>query len=93
MKKLLLEEDNIMLKDNQQLSNLITQMIQQEWQSVDFYNGMLITLQEYNSPELVQVIDDIVNQHYTSIGQLENVLQSVNPIAELIDNEDDVIES
>ena len=88
MKKLLLEEDDIVreepLNDNQ-LSNLITQMIQQEWASVDFYNSMLITLQEYGGSIEENVIQDIINNHYTSIGQLEGLLQEFSSEAKLID--------
>lgn len=88
MKKLLLEEDNIAVEEplnNNQLSSLITQMIQQEWASVDFYNSMLITLQEYNGSTEENVIQDIINNHYTSIGQLEGLLQNYSSDAELID--------
>lgn len=88
MKKLLLEEDNVVreepLNDNQ-LSSLITQMIQQEWASVDFYNSMLITLQEYGEGVEENVIQDIINNHYTNIGQLEGLLQEFSSEAKLID--------
>ena len=88
MKKLLLEEEDIIreepLNDNQ-LSGLITQMIQQEWASVDFYNSMLITMQAYQNSNIESVIQEIINNHYTSIGQLEGLLQNFSSEAELID--------
>ena len=88
MKKLLLEEDDFVkeepLGDNQ-LSNLITQMIQQEWASVDFYNSMLITLQAFESGNVSEVVQEIINNHYTNIGQLEGLLQEFSSEAKLID--------
>ena len=76
-----------MKQDNAMVSNLISQLIQGEWDSVDMYNSILITLQEVDNPEIKDIINDIVSEHYVHIGQLEKALQLVNPVAELIDDE------
>jgi len=95
MKKLhLLEEiDDVVINEvvvdkenNFAVSNLISSLIKSEWDIVDLYNTMLITLQDKNAPDVESVIEENISNHYIHIGQLEKVLQSYNVFADDIDD-------
>lgn len=88
MKKLhLLEDitDNVVDQTDLQASNLISSMIRSEWDSVDLYNAMLITLNDQKRDDIISIIDDIISNHYIHIGQLEKALQMINDYADDID--------
>ena len=88
MKKLLLEEDEVIdepVIDGIQMGNLISQMIRSEWDSVDLYNSMLLTLQEQHQDELAGILSTIITDHYANIGQLEKALQILNSQAQNIE--------
>lgn len=88
MKKLLLEEDEVIVEpvvDGIQMGNLISQMIRSEWDSVDLYNSMLLTLEEQHQDELAGILNTIITDHYANIGQLEKALQILNSQAQNIE--------
>lgn len=94
MKKLLLEEDDMISIqeepivpkiDELQIGNLISQLIRTEWDSVDLYNSILLTVQDEHRDDVEAILNDIIANHYINIGQLESVLQDVNSQSEFID--------
>ena len=88
MRKLILEEDEVVEQIPQDLSssNLITTLIKNAWDSVDLYSSVLVTLQQNGDDNVTFIIDDIISSLYINIGQLESALQEVNDKAQIIDD-------
>lgn len=61
-------------------------LIKQIWDIVDAINGSLILSQEINNVEFEDVLNNILTDCYTNIGQLEKFVQNVSPEAEAIDD-------
>lgn len=61
-------------------------LIKQIWDMVDAINGSLILSQEINNVEFEDVLNNILTDCYTNIGQLEKFVQNVSPEAEAIDD-------
>lgn len=81
MRKLhLLEEDeNIVANEDKfTASNLISTLIKTEWDSVDLYNSILLTISNEGIKDVDNILNDIISNHYIHIGQLEKALQYVN---------------
>ncbi len=81
-------------------TNLINQMIKGEWDAIDLYNAVVVTIQNDNSvtdkDEIITTINDIVSEEYIHVGQLEKLLQKLNPGAGYIEagiNEEESKES
>ena len=91
MKKLHLVED-IVTDDELAAGNLITTLIKTEWDSVDFYNSVLLTISDENLKEVENILSEIISNHYIHIGQLEKALQYVNPSADDIDDGKESVE-
>lgn len=88
MKKLLLEEDDVIQQqpaDSGVIAGLISQMIRSEWDAVDLYSSMLLNLEQEHRDDLIDIINGIVVDHYANIGQLEKALQMFNDNADYID--------
>ena len=103
MKKLILAEDVDVIEpveevietpetSDLQVGNLISSMIRTEWDSVDLYNAMLITLEDQNRSDIIDIVNNIISDHYIHIGQLEKALQLINVNAEDIEDGKDSIE-
>lgn len=97
-KKLYLLEDAEEVQDEPKItdlgaSSLLSSMIKSEWDSVDLFGSILATLEENGTDEeIVQIVSDIVSNHYVHIGQLEKALQLVNDHVDYIDDGKDVID-
>ena len=83
MKKLYLLEDveEVITPEVKELQagNLISTLIKSEWDLVDLYNSMLITMQGIDMPgDVVTILNEIITEQYKNIGQLEKCLQWVN---------------
>ena len=74
------------------LSSIVSDLIQKGWESVDVVNGYMIAAQEIDSPELNKVLNMMLEDYYTQIGQLEGLMQSIVPEAEQIDQAKDTAE-
>lgn len=104
MKRLHLNEDNDaminnddgvtgnILEQNYSVASLISSLIKSEWDIVDHYNSILILLQEQDLPEVVNIFEDNISNHYVHIGQLEKALQSFNDYADDIDDGRDMVD-
>lgn len=69
---------------NFNISSFVTDLIKSKWEQVDNINGMIMTLTDIN-PETIEILKDIISDEYVHIGQLEKVVQSINPEAEALD--------
>lgn len=104
MKKLVLHEDfedNVInteeVTSNEEdtnliVSNLISTLIKAEWDIVDLYNSMLITIQDRKVDDVIQIFENNISDHYIHIGQLEKLLQSFNTYADDIDDGKESVE-
>lgn len=88
MKKLqLLEDDNLEAPViDLQAGNLISTLIKTEWDCVDLYNSILLTVSNEGIKEVDDILNNIISDHYIHIGQLEKALQYVNNAANDIDD-------
>lgn len=91
MKKLHLLEDadeNIVSEQQDvfQTSNLLTSMIKSEWDCVDLFSSILISIEDQHKNLVSDIIENIISDHYIHIGQLEKALQLVNTNADGIED-------
>lgn len=84
MKKLHLLEDveevAAPVENDLQASTLISSLIKTEWDAVDLFNAVLVTLQDRGSldSDINTILNEIITDHYKNIGQLEKCLQVLN---------------
>ena len=72
------------------ISSFATDLIKNKWEQVDNINGMLMTMPNLD-PETAEILKSIISDEYVHIGQLEKVVQGINPEAEALEtgaNED-----
>ena len=64
MRKLILEEDEVVEQIPQDLSssNLITTLIKNAWDSVDLYSSVLMTLQQNGDDNVTSIIEDLISR-------------------------------
>ena len=74
------------------LSAVLSDLIQKEWANIDVINGSLIMAQQLNNTELNDVLNMMLDDSYTHIGQFEGLLQNEIPEAEAIDDAKDSTE-
>ena len=70
-------------EDSLQTSTLLSSLIKTEWDAVDLFNAVLVTLEDRNSlnEETNLILNDIITDHYKNIGQLEKCLQLLDATA------------
>lgn len=85
IKKLIVNEDLVpQLEDNTDVTvftNIISDLIKDEWEAIDGYNGAIISLSSMNREDAIAIMKDIISEEYIHIGQLEKLLQNVIPIS------------
>lgn len=59
------------------VSNLIIKAINSEWDTIAEYNELIANLG--NNPDMIPVIQDIVAEENTHIGQLQQILLQISP--------------
>lgn len=80
------EVEEVMDEHKYTVSSIVSDLIQKEWEAVDVINGYMIVAQEVNNEGINDILDLMLNDHYTHIGQLEGLLQNEVPQVEEIDN-------
>ena len=94
--KLLLEEEELVAEEPVEeieeekvvdfnISSFATDLIKNKWEQVDNINGMLLTMPNLD-PETEEILKSIISDEYVHIGQLEKVVQSINPEAAALDS-------
>lgn len=68
------------------ISAILNDLIIDEWEAIDGYNSAIITLLDLGKEDAVGVLRDIVNEENIHIGQLEQVMKSVSPNANSIND-------
>lgn len=67
------------------VNSMISNLIQNKWQAIDLINGNITALQQYDRPDVIAVLNDMISDNYVHIGQLEKVLEMGNPGANNIE--------
>ena len=80
------EVEEVMDEHKYTVSSIVSDLIQKEWEAVDVINGYMIVAQEVNNEGINNILDLMLSDHYTHIGQLEGLLQNEVPQVEEIDN-------
>ena len=80
------EVEEVMDEHKYTVSSIVSDLIQKEWEAVDVINGYMIVAQEVNNEGINELLDLMLDDHYTHIGQLEGLLQNEVPQVEEIDN-------
>lgn len=69
--------------DNNELmiTNFINDLIKDEWNAIQSYNGAIATLEDFGEDEkikkVIAVLEDIRDEEYVHVGQLESCLSLV----------------
>ena len=74
------------------ISSFATELIKNKWEQVDNINGMLMTMPNLD-PNTAEILKSVVSDEYVHIGQLEKIVQGINPEAEALDagdNEEEI---
>lgn len=59
------------------IRNKVIKSIQDEWETISYYNDLIDDLEADGDAEGVDVIDDINSEEYTHVGQLQSLLQTM----------------
>lgn len=85
--KLLLEETETTINEVPEekiiefnISSFVTELIKNKWEQVDNINGMLMTAPNLDDETRI-ILQDVVSDEYLHIGQLEKIVQNINPEA------------
>ena len=83
----LTEEDHIsnVSNDDLGLTSLVSTLIKHEWESIDLYNSILLTFRQANNQEAEEILNNIINDDYVHVGQLEKLAQLINPLVNNIE--------
>lgn len=76
--------------DNLNAAAIISELVRREWEICDMINGYKVSLQDGNNPDLLNLLDEILTDHYADIGQLESQVQDVVPEAEAIRDDEQI---
>ena len=82
-KKILLEETET-TQEVLSLTSMLSMLIKGEWDAIDQYNGIILSLESTDNKDAVDVLKEIVSEEYIHVGQLEKLAQDINPDAENI---------
>lgn len=92
--KLILKEDDNQVEEIPEekllelnITSFVTDLIKNKWEQVDNINGILVTTPKDNL-ELIDTLKSIIDDEYVHIGQLEKIIQGINPEAIALDSED-----
>lgn len=66
------------------MADLLISAINDEWDTISSYNGAIAMAIAEGFDDMVPVIQDIVNEENTHVGQLQKLLQTISPNAEEI---------
>lgn len=68
------------------IASALNSLIQDEWQTIDAYSATICTVKEMGYADMVNTLEDILQEENLHVGQLQMLLQLVQPSAEKIDD-------
>jgi len=67
------------------VNSMVSNLIQNKWQAIDLINGNIAAMQQYDRPDVIAVLSDMISDNYIHIGQLEKILEMGAPGASNIE--------
>lgn len=67
------------------LSTLLIQAINDEWNTIEFYNNLIATAEQEGHEDIVAVVRDINTEENIHVGQLQELLKKLSPITDNIE--------
>lgn len=78
--------DVAMEDDNKNiLSGVVSNAIRSEYDAIDIYTNLLDMAKEYGQEDFISNLEDILDEEYKHVGQLQELIKLVNPHADKID--------
>lgn len=72
-------------EDNAGIANLINALIKDEWDAIDGYQSAIMNIKSYsNDTDSVRVLEEIANDEYAHVGNLQKILNRFAPQASTI---------
>ena len=75
------------------LASLINSAIQDEFSTIQLYNDLAVTARSEGYEDIATVIDSINTDENTHVGQLQDLLKTISPNANAIDDAETITES
>ena len=67
------------------LSTLLIQAINDEWNTIEFYNNLIATAEQEGHEDIVAIVRDINAEENIHVGQLQELLKKISPITDNIE--------
>ena len=67
------------------LSTLLIKAINDEWNTIEFYNNLIATAEQEGHEDIVAVVRDINAEENIHVGQLQELLKKISPITDNIE--------
>lgn len=72
-------------EDNAGIANLINALIKDEWDAIDGYQSAIMNIKSYSDDtDSVRVLEEIANDEYAHVGNLQKILNRFAPQASTI---------
>lgn len=87
------EEEPTEAQENLGITNMLSNLIKDEWEAIDGYNSTIATLRDLGgNEELIKVLEDIAAEEMVHVGELEKAMETVSPSAKQIEDGKDEAE-
>ena len=67
------------------LSTMLIQAINDEWDTIEYYNNLIATAEQEGHSDIVAVVRDINTEENIHVGQLQELLKKLSPITDNIE--------
>lgn len=72
---------------NNAISQMLSDLIKDEWEAIDGYNSTITTLRELGGhDDIIKVLEDIATEEMVHVGELEHCLELIKPQAQQIED-------
>lgn len=68
------------------INNLLIDAVNKKWESITNFNSIIVNLQEENYEDMVPVIEDILKDEHNHVGQLQQLIEMLTPVASEIES-------
>ncbi len=72
---------------NNAISQMLSDLIKDEWEAIDGYNSTITTLRELGGhDDIIKVLEDVATEEMVHVGELEHCLELIKPQAQQIED-------
>lgn len=68
------------------INNLLIDAINKKWESISNFNSIVVNMKEENYEDMIPVIEDILEDEHNHVGQLQQLVEMLTPIASEIES-------